>query len=148
MITLRESFEIACPQQDVFDYIATVDHFSTWDPIIVSVGRVGAGRVEEGEEFHIDVRLLGPALRYAYRVTQSSSPNYLELTGKGRAGSIVDKITVLSDNGITHVTWVAEISFRAPTRFLEPLLKPVLQAKGASAIANLKTCIEQATQRS
>ena len=143
MILLRESFEISRPRQDVFDYIATVDHFSAWDPIIISVGRVGAGPVGEGETFHIDVKLLGPAMRYDYRVTHCTRPDYFEIAGRGRTSDIVDKITIISDDEKTYVTWIAEITFRGPTQFLEPLFKPVLQAAGAKAIANLKKHIER-----
>lgn len=142
MIRVRETFTVDCPINKAFDYIATVDNFSRWDPIIVSVGREGAGPVSQGDKFDIDVRLLGPSVNFDYVVAEMNRPRFIQLEGEGRFTSIVDKIQLDQlDDGRLKVIWIAEVSLSGPSRVLEPMIELVLARTGEAAIRNLRTKI-------
>lgn len=137
MARFVDAIDLPLPPEEAFDYLAEFSHTEEWDPGVVSARRLGAGPVQAGSRFEVEVSFLGRRLVLEYAITACERPWRLVLEGGNADLRSVDEITFAPRPGGTRVTYEARLELAGLRRLADPLLDAVFQRVGRAAAAGL-----------
>jgi NAD(P)-dependent dehydrogenase (short-subunit alcohol dehydrogenase family) len=124
------------PLDAVFGYLSDFTTTTEWDPgTVATVNRHGDGGV--GTAYLNTSRFLGRETQLTYIVREFVSGKRIQLRGENKTVIAVDTLTFRSVASGTEVTYAAEFTFKGPSRFAAPLLKPAFERLGNEAEAGL-----------
>ena len=130
------------PLDAVFGYLSDFTTTTEWDPgTVVTVNHHGDGGV--GTAYLNTSRFLGRETQLTYIVREFVSGKRIQLRGENKTVIAVDTLTFRPVASGTEVTYAAEFTFKGPSRFVAPLLKPAFERLGNEAEAGLRKALNR-----
>jgi hypothetical protein len=124
------------PLDAVFGYLSDFTTTTEWDPgTVTTVRRHGNGGV--GTTYLNTSTFLGRTTQLTYVVGEFVNHQLIQLRGENKTVIAVDTLTFRSVASGTEVTYAAEFTFKGPSRFVAPLLKPAFERLGNEAEAGM-----------
>ncbi len=137
---LRRTVVVEKPLRAVFDFLSDFSTTTDWDPgTVITVREHGSGGV--GTTYLNTSRFLGRTTRLTYVVEKVVDQQLIQLRGENQAITAVDTLTFQPVASGTEITYVAEFSFKGPSRFIVPLLKPAFERLGDQAEAGMRRAL-------
>ena len=139
MPVFEDSVFIACPLQEVFDFMVESENLAAWDSSVVKAEKVGTGPVGLGTRTRGTSKIMGKQLDWATEATEFEPPT--RITYNSVAGQIHFVVT----NVLEPVEGGTRLTYRVDTgsglggvfgRLAEPFIE-IAQAK--TLRANLET---------
>jgi uncharacterized protein YndB with AHSA1/START domain len=122
---ISRTVETTSPLDKVFSYLSDFTTTTEWDPGTVRTVRVsGDGGV--GTRYENTSRFNGRETQLEYVVKELVPDSRIVLEGNNKTVRATDTITVTPFESGTRVTYNAEFEFKGLTRFVVPLMSPVL----------------------
>jgi uncharacterized protein YndB with AHSA1/START domain len=119
------------PAEEVFDYVADLDHEPEWNPDASNVVRTTPGDIGVGTVWEEDYRRVG---HYVTTVDHFERPRELSFDARNpRTDARVRFELVTADDGATVVSCVVELTMKRSMRLLEPLLARTIRRSIESA---------------
>ncbi|MGH3050931.1 MAG: SRPBCC family protein [Gaiellaceae bacterium] len=120
MIRATWSVRIERPAEEVFDYIADVDHEPEWNPRVSNVVRTSPGPIGLGAVWEGDNRRIGHQVA---TIEVYERPRLLSFESRSPRAELRIRFELEPDgDGATLVTCAGELTTKGPLRLLEPLL--------------------------
>jgi hypothetical protein len=130
------------PLDAVSGYLCDFTTTTEWDPgTVMTVLQHGDGGV--GTTYLNTSAFLGRRAQLAYVVRELVPGERIALRGENKTVIAVDTMSFRRVEAGTEVTYTAEFTFKGPSRFLAPLLRPALERLGNQAQAGLRTALSQ-----
>jgi hypothetical protein len=86
---------------------------------------------------------LGRKTQLTYVVREFVPGERIRLRGETKTVIAVDTMTFRSIDAGTEVTYTAEFTFKGPSRFLAPLLRPAFERLGKQAQTGMRKALNQ-----
>jgi carbon monoxide dehydrogenase subunit G len=130
------------PLNAVFDYLSDFTTTTEWDPgTVVTVRQHGNGGI--GTTYLNTSQFLGRRTQLTYVVDELVDRQLIQLRGENKTVTAVDTLTFRLVPSGTEVTYAAEFTFKGPSRFVAPLLRPAFERLGNEAEAGLRKALNQ-----
>jgi uncharacterized protein YndB with AHSA1/START domain len=114
------SQQVERPQEQVFDYVADLDHEPEWNPDASNVVRTSPGEVGLGTVWEEDFRRVG---HYVTTIDAYERPRLVAFDARNpRTDARVRFELSPAGERATKVTCTVELTMKGPMRVLEPLL--------------------------
>jgi len=126
------------PASEAFAYMADLRNFAQWDPGVRRVTQVAGDGAGPAAVFDVTVAGPGRDLTLQYRTFEYAPPRELLVVAKSRMFTSEDRVTVVTDDAGTVVTYDAELRLNGPLRLADPLLRLVFGRIGDRAAAGLR----------
>jgi uncharacterized protein YndB with AHSA1/START domain len=108
------------PQEEVFDYLADLDHEPEWNPDASNVVRTTPGEVGLGTVWEEDFRRVG---HYVTTIDRFERPRAVSFDARNpRTDARVAFLLSAAADSATDVSCVVELTMKGPTRLLEALM--------------------------
>jgi hypothetical protein len=118
----------------VFDYLADFRSAAEWDPGVRSARLCRGEPGQPGAEFEITSHFLGRDVPLIYRAVEVDRPRRVLLVAESSSVVSRDEITVVElGDGVTEVTYAADLRLRGPLRVLDPALRILFTRVGDKA---------------
>jgi uncharacterized protein YndB with AHSA1/START domain len=128
------------PLDAVFGYLSDFTTTTDWDPgTVTTVRQHGNGGI--GTTYLNTSRFLGRNTQLTYTVREFVSGQRIQLRGDNKTVIAVDTLTFRTVDAATEVTYTAEFTFKGPSRFVAPLLKPAFERLGNEAEAGMREAL-------
>ena len=125
MIRAAWQTRIARPAEELFDYLADLDHEPEWNPDASNVVRTTPGEIGPGTVWEEDFRRVG---HYVTTIDAYERPGILSFDARNpRTDAHVRFDFATAGEGATEVSCVVELTMKGPMRLLEPLLSPMIR---------------------
>ena len=143
MIKATWSERIDRPQEDVFDYVADLDHEPAWNPDASNVVRTTPGEVGLGTVWEEDFRRVG---HYVTTIDRFERPRELSFDARNpRTDAHVSFSFAPAGESSTDVSCVVELTVKGPMRLVEPLIAGTIRKQIESSRGpKLKQALERA----
>jgi NAD(P)-dependent dehydrogenase (short-subunit alcohol dehydrogenase family)/carbon monoxide dehydrogenase subunit G len=141
MKTLQESITVARPREQTFRYAADFANIEQWDPGVVKSKKTSSGPLGVGSRFIVVVRTGLATTEMEYVVTDFDPPRRIVLEGKGGSIHAVDTVEFTRIDSGTRIDYRADLRLTGLAGLAEPLLGPVLERVGRSAMAGLQKAL-------
>jgi uncharacterized protein YndB with AHSA1/START domain len=130
------------PPEEVFDYVADLDHEPEWNPDASNVVRTTPGEVGLGTVWEEDFRRVG---HYVTTIDRYERPHELSFDARNpRTDAHVGFGFSPDGDGATEVSCVVELTMKGPVRLFEPLMAgPVRKQIERSRGPLLKQALER-----
>ena len=139
---LQKTIIVDKPLDAVFNYLSDFTTTTEWDPgTVVTVNHHGDGEV--GTTYLNTSTFLGRKTQLTYIVREFIPGKRIQLRGENKTVIAVDTMTFRTAAAGTEVTYTAELTFKAPTRLLAPLLRPAFERLGKQAQAGMRRALDQ-----
>ena len=139
---LLKTVVVQKPLDVVFDYLSDFTTTTDWDPgTVTTVRRHGDGGV--GTTYLNTSTFLGRTTQLTYIVREFIPGRRIRFRGENKTVIAVDTLTFRPVAAGTEVTYAAEFTFKGPSRFIAPLLKPAFQRLGNQAEAGLRKALNR-----
>jgi Polyketide cyclase / dehydrase and lipid transport len=139
---LRRTVVVTNPLKAVFDYLSDFTTTTDWDPgTVITMREHGNGGV--GTTYVNTSRFLGRTTWLTYLVEELADQQLIRLRGENKTVIAVDTMTFRSVDAGTEVTYTAELTFKGPSRFIAPLLKPAFERLGNKAEAGMREALNR-----
>lgn len=139
---LQKTVIVDKPMDAVFGYLSDFTTTTEWDPgTVVTVNEHGDGGV--GTTYLNTSAFLGRKTQLTYTVREFIPGKRIRLRGENKTVIAVDTMTFRSVGAGTEVTYTAEFTFKAPARFLAPLLRPAFARLGRQAQSGMRKALNQ-----
>ncbi len=123
--------------ENAFDYLADFTSVTEWDPTAISAEKL-SGRVGDGAEFRVVVRLAGSENEFVYRTLEFIRPTRLVLRAESSTVVSLDTITFEARPTGSAVTYDAKLDPKGAMRLAGPLLGLLFKRLGDNAKAGLE----------
>jgi len=139
MPVFEDSVFIACPLQDVFDFMVESENLAVWDSSVVKAEKVGTGPVGLGTRTRGTSKIMGKHLDWATEATEFAPPTRITYT------SVEGQIHFVVTNVLESVEGGTRLTYRVDTgsglggvfgRLAEPFIEI---AQTRTLRANLET---------
>ncbi|MFB6518878.1 SRPBCC family protein [Streptomyces sp. NPDC056401] len=128
MITVRRSFIVGVPLEDLVAYLADFAHAQDWDPGTVRCVRIDEGAVRPGATWHNTSRFRGRATNLVY-VMESRETDRLVFAGSNKTVAARDVMKFEPRSATaTQLTYTASLRFKGLARLAEPFLRSEFEA--------------------
>jgi uncharacterized protein YndB with AHSA1/START domain len=127
----------AKPIEEAFDYLADFSSVAEWDPSAVRAERLSAAP-GPGAEFRVVVRFAGREIPFTYRTIEFRRPARVVLVAEGPTVVSEDTMTFTEKDGVTEVTYDANLRPKGLMRLAGPLLGLLFRRLGDNAAAGLR----------
>jgi hypothetical protein len=104
-----------------------------WDPATLESRQVGAGPVEVGARFELEMEIFGRENTIIYEVVEHDSPARVVLRGENAGSVSIDEISVAPHESGSAVTYEATVTMKGAFKVLGPLFAPVFKRMGDKA---------------
>ena len=139
---LLKTVVVGKPLDAVFSYLSDFTTTTDWDPgTVTTVRRHGNGGV--GTTYLNTSTFLGRTTQLTYIVREFIPGKRIRLRGENKTVIAVDTLTFRPVASGTEVTYAAEFTFKGPSRFLAPLLRPAFERLGKQAQAGMRQALNQ-----
>ena len=139
---LHKTVIIDKPREAVFNYLSDFTTTTEWDPgTVLTVNHHGDGRA--GTTYLNTSTFLGRKTRLTYIVREFIPGKRIQLRGENKTVIAVNTMTFHSIDAGTEVTYIAEFTFKGPSRLLAPLLRPAFKRLGKQAQAGMRKALNQ-----
>jgi YD repeat-containing protein len=133
----RATIDTPHRRDDVFAYLSDFSTTQEWDPGIVEAERLDDSAIGEGTEFRLVAEFLGRKTELTYMIVQYEPPHAVTLRGENATLISKDTITFDEADGITRLTYDAELALKGRLRIADPVLRRVFNRVGDRALAGL-----------
>jgi hypothetical protein len=128
---------------DAFGFLADMRNFPGWDPGTLRVRQTAGDGPGPDATFDVTVAALPLPLTFRYETRRFVQPRHLELVGRHRLFTSVDRITVLPDgDGGSVVTYDADVRLAGPLALADPWLRVVFTVIGLRAARGLRQALD------
>jgi hypothetical protein len=127
----------AKPIEEAFDYLADFSSVAEWDPSAVRAERLSAAP-GLGAEFRVVVRFAGREIPLTYRTSEFRRPVRVVLVAESSTVVSEDTITFTDADGVTEVTYDANLRPKGLMRLAGPLLSLLFRRLGDNAVSGLR----------
>ncbi len=124
---------------DAFEYMASFDNASEWDPSVVEARRLDSGALGRGSAFRIVSKFAGRRVPLRYEITEFDAGRRVVLEAWNGTFGSVDTITIVPAGSASTVTYDARLVFKGISRIADPLMQLVFNRVGRKADASLRT---------
>ncbi|MBJ7595812.1 MAG: SRPBCC family protein [Candidatus Dormibacteraeota bacterium] len=124
---------------DAFEYMASFDNASEWDPSVVEARRLDSGALGMGSAFRIVSKFAGRSVPLRYEITEFDAGRRVVLEAWNGTFGSVDTITIVPAGSASTVTYDARLVFKGISRIADPLMQLVFNRVGRKADASLRT---------
>ncbi len=125
MIRASWQTRIERPVEEVFDYVADLDHEPEWNPDASNVVRVSTGPVGLGTSWEEDFRRVG---HYVTTIDAYDRPSLVSFDARNPRTDAHVRFEFAPDGeDATQVTCALELTMKGAMRFMEPLLGPMIR---------------------
>jgi hypothetical protein len=141
-LKLHRTVVVDRPLNAVFDYLSDFTTTTEWDPgTVTTVRQHGNGGI--GTTYLNTSQFLGRKTQLTYIVDVLVDRQLIQLRGENKTVTAVDTLTFRLVASGTEVTYAAEFTFKGPSRFVAPLLRPAFERLGNEAEAGLRKALNQ-----
>ena len=137
MQRVERTARIGVPPDELFAYVADLDHLAEWQSGVTSARRTSDGELEVGSTAIVTRELMGQRMEAPLTVTEYEPPRRLgigsEVSGV-KAAAIIDLKPVEGERA-TDLTFAMEIRGSLLTAFMEPM---IASAAGGDIEASLQ----------
>lgn len=127
MIRATWTQRIARPAEQVFDYVADLDHESDWNPDAANAVRTSAGAIGLGAVWEQDFRRAGHVVSMIDGYERPHRLSFHAESPQSEARVVFEFAAV--DAATTDVSCRVEIALKGSQRLLEPLLRRRLRRR-------------------
>ncbi len=139
---LQKTVVVDKPLDEVFAYLADFTTTTEWDPgTVTTVLQRGDGSV--GTTYLNTSTFAGRQTQLTYVVREFVPDERIRLRGENDTVVAVDTMSFRKVETGTEVTYEADFTFKGPTRFLTPLLRPALERLGRQAQAGMREALSR-----
>jgi carbon monoxide dehydrogenase subunit G len=139
---LHKTVVIDKPRDAVFAYLSDFTTTTEWDPgTVVTVNQHGDGGA--GTTYLNTSNFLGRMTQLTYVVREFIPGERIRLRGENKTVIAVDTMTFRSVDAGTEVTYIAEFTFKGPSRLLARLLRPAFERLGEQAQTGMREALNQ-----
>lgn len=139
---LHRTVVVGKPLNAVFDYLSDFTTTTEWDPgTVTTVRQHGNGGI--GTAYLNTSQFLGRRTQLTYIVDELVDRQLIQLRGENKTITAVDTLTFRPVASGTEVTYAAEFTFKGPSRFAAPLLRPAFERLANEAEAGLRKALNQ-----
>jgi carbon monoxide dehydrogenase subunit G len=139
---LQQTVVVDKPLDTVFGYLSDFTTTTEWDPgTVATVNHHGDGGA--GTTYLNTSTFLGRKTQLTYVVREFIPGKRIQLRGENKTVIAVDTMTFRSIDAGTEVTYIAEFTFRGPSRLLAPLLRPAFDRLGKQAQTGMHKALSQ-----
>lgn len=126
------------PADEVIDHLADLRNFAEWDPGVTEVTQLVGEGAGPDAEYDVTVKALVGHLTLRYRTVEFVPAEHVLVVARSAAFTSEDRISVVSDEHGSIVTYDADLRLNGPVRLADPLLVPVFHRIGEAAAAGLR----------
>ena len=134
---VQKTVTVDKPMDKVFAYLSNFTTTTEWDPGTVQTVRI-AGDGDVGTQYRNTTKFAGRETQLTYVVDELVPNQRIALHGENKTVIAHDTMTFRASGAGTEVTYTADFTFKGPTRFLVPLLKPAINRLGDRAEAGMR----------
>lgn len=116
-----------------FERMADFSNARHWDPATLDSRQIGAGPVQAGARFELDMKIFGRENSIVYEIVEYEAPSRVVLRGENAGSVAVDEITVAPHRDGASVTYAADVSMKGPYKAIGPVFAPVFKRMGDAA---------------
>jgi hypothetical protein len=127
---------------DTFAFISDLRNAPTWDPQTVAAYKMSEGPIGTGTRFCLVGRLFGYRLNLPYEIGRYDPPRELVIAGETALLRYQDRITLVSDDLGTRLTYEAHLDLKGVFRLANPLLALLLPRIGDAATRGMAAAVE------
>jgi carbon monoxide dehydrogenase subunit G len=142
MFTTTDSFVIARPLNEVFDFVANLENLPEWAAGVKTVSRAPLGPTHAGTVFTVTGLIANRPLTVAYAITEYEPNAKLSATGKFGFLRFRETFTFLAEGVGTRVGLVNEMTPDGIARLAEPLWALVIGKQIRADNVRLKQRLE------
>ncbi len=137
MPSVERTVRVPRPMEKVWDYLSDFMTTEEWDPPTVTTVRTsGDGGV--GTTYRNVSSFLGHATEVEYRVVTSQRHEVFELAGTATGVDLRDTIRFAEEDGMTAVTYRAEITTHGVGKLAAPIVKGGLEVLAGQVASKLE----------
>ncbi len=128
--TIRTSWDL----ETAFEYLATFDNISDWDPGVNSAECVSDHALEPGARFDLELNFAGRSVPITYETISIERPHEVVLRAENAGIVSLDKLSFdPAPEGGTAVTYDAQLDLKGPLKLGAPILQLVFNRLGDAA---------------
>jgi hypothetical protein len=124
---------------EAFEYMASFENASEWDPSVVEARRLDSGELGRGSAFRIVSKFAGRTVPLRYEITEFDHGRRVVLEAWNDTFGSVDTITIVPAGSASTVTYDARLVFKGISRIADPLMQLAFNRVGRKADASLRT---------
>jgi uncharacterized protein YndB with AHSA1/START domain len=122
---ITRTIETSSPVEKVFAYLSDFTTTNEWDPGTVETRRV-SGDGGPGTAYANTSKFLGRETELEYVVKELVTDGRIVLEGNNKTVKATDTMTLTPSATGTRVVYHAQFEFKGVTRYVAPLMSPVL----------------------
>lgn len=142
MVSVRRTFTVDRPLDEVVGYLQDFAHTEQWDPGTLSCERLDDGAVTEGSRWRNTSKFLGRTTELTYHL-ERLTPRRLTFVGVNDAARSTDDLIFAPSGDGTEITYRAEIRFTGAVRFVDPLLRLPMERIASSTVETMTRVLER-----
>ncbi len=145
MVKIQGETVIACPVEDVFDFVADERNEPKYNPRMVRAEKVTPGPVGKGTRWVATIKSRGRPLDMAMQVTDYQRPNRLGSMTRMSTAEIHGAVTFDPDPAGTRMRWSWDLRPKGIFRVLTPVIRRMGKRQEEETWARLKRYLENMT---
>lgn len=143
MITVRRSFRLAVPLDDLVTYLEDFERTEEWDPGTVRCVRIDEGPVRPGSTWRNTSRFRGRTSELLYRL-QVRDPAHLVFVGTNKTVTSTDDMVFEAVSpGQTLLTYRASLRFKGLARLATPFLRAEFERLADEVVERLPSAVAE-----
>ncbi|MFE2555026.1 SRPBCC family protein [Streptomyces sp. NPDC059352] len=141
MITVRRSFRLAVPLDDLVTYLEDFERTEEWDPGTVRCVRIDEGPVRPGSTWRNTSRFRGRTSELLYQL-QVRDPARLVFVGTNKTVTSTDDMVFEAVSpGQTLLTYRASLRFKGLARLATPFLRAEFERLADEVVERLPSAV-------
>jgi carbon monoxide dehydrogenase subunit G len=141
VVSVQRTFTVNKPLDTVVDYLKDFSRAQEWDPGTELCIRQDPGPVREGSTWLNVSVFLGRRTELTYRL-QRLERDRLTFVGHNATAVSTDDLTFSAGDGVTSITYRAQIRLSGPARLASPLLRLALERLANKVTAQMSAVID------
>jgi hypothetical protein len=129
---------------EVFDYMAMFSNVTEWDPTAEEAHPIEGNAPGPGAKFFVRVKMLGREIPLEYVTTAYERPHRLVMRAENDSSISEDTVTVRATPTGAEMTYDAQVTFKNPLRYIDPLFNLFFKRVGDNAAAGLRRELNRA----
>ena len=141
MLGITKTITVARCAKDCFLYLSDVRNLIEWDPAVSATRKDSQGPVAKGSYFTVRVAIGALSVPFRYIITEYNLNKRLVIIGRSSFLNVNDTLELSESDGLTTISYRAEIHFKFGLERLFPKLADALDRQCQLAIDGLKSAL-------